>query len=124
MPEYEVVITSDADADLEELGDYIAFELHDPDTAIRYLRDLRKEIDSLSTRAKHYRVVDDEPWHSRGQRRMNAKNFAVLFILIEDEETVYVQNVIYKRRNIPQILKERYGIQYTRSNNNLENSGF
>ena len=67
MPEYEVVTTSDADAELEELGDYIAFELHEPDTAIKYLRDIRKEIESLSARTKHFSLVDDEPWHSRGQ---------------------------------------------------------
>ena len=109
MPEYKIVITPDAEADLEALGDYIAFELHEPDTAINYLRDIRKEIDSLSKRAKHFHLVDDEPWHSRGQRRMNARNFAVLYILMEDVETVYVQNVIYQKRDIPRVLSERYG---------------
>ena len=41
---------------------------------------------------------------------MNSKNFAVLYVLIEDEETVFVQNVIYQKRDIPQVLRERYGI--------------
>ena len=111
MPEYEVIITPDAEADLEELGDYIAFELLEPATAINYLHDIRQKIYSLSTAPKRYKLVDDEPWHSRGQRRMNARNFAVFYILIEDEQTVYVQNVIYQKRDIPRVLKERYGIQ-------------
>jgi plasmid stabilization system protein ParE len=44
MPEYEVIITPDAEADLEEIGDYIAFKLHEPEIAVRYLRDIREEI--------------------------------------------------------------------------------
>ena len=42
---------------------------------------------------------------------MNARNFAVFYILIEDEKAVFVQNVIYQKRDIPQVLKERYGIR-------------
>ena len=110
MHEYEIIITPDAEADLEELGDYIAFELHEPATALRYVQGIRKEIDSLSKNAKHYIFVPDEPWRSRGQRRMNAKNFAVLYILIEEENAVYVQNVIYQKRDIPQVLRELHGI--------------
>ncbi len=110
MPEYKVIITPDAESDLEDIGDYIAFELHVPEIAVRYLRDIREEIETISTRAKHFRIVDEEPWHSRGQRRMNAKSFAVLYILIEDEEIVSVQNVIYQKRDIPRVLKERYSI--------------
>ena len=110
MPEYEVILTPDAQYDLDELENYIATKLHAPDVAEQYIDDILDDIFALNTHAKHFRLVDDEPWHSRGQRRMNARNFAVLYILIEEEETVFVQNVIYQKRDIPQVLKERYGI--------------
>ena len=110
MPEYEVILTPDAECDLNELEDYIATKFHVPDVATQYVDDILDEIYTLNERAKLFHLVEDEPWHSRGQRRMNSKNFAVLYILIEEEEAVYVQNVIYQKRNIPQVLAERYGI--------------
>ncbi len=111
MPEYEVILTPDAQYDLDELENYISTNFHAPDIAEQYVDDILAEIYALETRAKHFRLVDDEPWHSRGQRRMNARNFAVFYILIEDEKAVFVQNVIYQKRDIPQVLKERYGIR-------------
>ena len=40
---------------------------------------------------------------------MNAKNFAVFYIVLEDYHEVYIQNVIYQKRNIPQVLQDLYG---------------
>ena len=40
---------------------------------------------------------------------MNAKNFAVFYIVLEDYHEVYIQNVIYQKRNIPQVLHDLYG---------------
>ena len=58
---------------------------------------------------RRYKLVDDEPWHSRGVRRMNAKNFAVFYYVLEDYNEVYIQNVIYEKRDIPKVLRDLYG---------------
>lgn len=79
-----------------------------PDTAIRYIRDIRANISELRKSPKKYRLVEDEPWHSRGVRRMNAKNFAVFFYVYEEYSEVYVQNIIYQKRDLPRVLAERY----------------
>ena len=105
---FTVIITPDAEADLNELDDYITYQLMAPYTAIRYIRDIREKIANLQTAPKRYRLVDDEPWHSRGVRRMNAKNFAVFFYVYEEYSEVYVQNVIYQKRNLSKILSELY----------------
>lgn len=52
--------------------------------------------------------MENEPWKSRGVRRMNAKNFAVFFYVYEEYSEVYVMNVIYQKRDIPKILAELY----------------
>ena len=80
IKEFKIIITPDAEADLNEL---------------------RKN-------PKRYRIVEDEPWHSRGVRRMNAKNFAVFYYVYEEYAEVYVQNVIYQKRDLPKLLSERY----------------
>ena len=108
MNEYEVISTPEAEGDLDQLGAYITFELKAPETAFSYVRDIRTELSTLRKAPKRFRVVDDEPWHSRGLRRMNARNFAAFFIILEQEGTVFVQNIIYQKRNLPKVLAELY----------------
>ena len=108
MNEYEVIITPEAEGDLDQLGAYITFELKAPETAFSYVGDIRTELSTLRKAPKRFRVVDDEPWHSRGLRRMNARNFAAFFIILEQEGTVFVQNIIYQKRNLPKVLAELY----------------
>ena len=44
---------------------------------------------------------------------MNAKNFAVFFSVLDDFREVYIQNVIYQKRDIPQVLRDLYGDDLT-----------
>jgi toxin ParE1/3/4 len=108
MDEYKIVITPDAETDLNELDDYISFYLMAPDIAISCIRYIRSKIARLRKAPKRYRLIEDEPWHSRGIRRMNAKNFAVFFYVYEEYAEVYIQNIIYQKRDLPRILSERY----------------
>lgn len=83
MDEYKIIITPDAETDLNELDDYISFYLMAPDIAISCIRYIRSKIAGLRKAPKRYRLIEDEPWHSRGIRRMNAKNFAVFSFAYE-----------------------------------------
>ena len=109
MDEYSIIITPDAEKDLNELDDYITFVLLAPETAVSYIGFIKKELSSLNYMPTRYKLLDDEPWHSKGVRRMNAKNFAVIYIVLEEYHEVYIQNVIYQKRDIPSILNELYG---------------
>ncbi len=108
MGEYEIIITPDAEADLNELDDYITFELKAPETAVRYIEDIKSQITMLSKSPRRFKLMENEPWKSRGVRRMNAKNFEVFFYVYEEYSEVYVMNVIYQKRDIPKILAELY----------------
>ena len=48
MKLYKVLITPDAETDLQEIRDYIAYELGVPETALSYLRALKDAINQLS----------------------------------------------------------------------------
>ena len=78
MDSYEIIMTDDATTDLIELRDYIAEVLLAPETALSYIRAIRAEISTLSEIPARIRTVDDEPWHSRGIRRIIAKNLLCL----------------------------------------------
>ena len=48
MDSYEIIITPDAEADLFEIRDYIAYTLLAPDVALTYIRAIRTEIQKLT----------------------------------------------------------------------------
>ena len=103
---YQITVTPDAEADLSELRDYIANVLRSPETARSYLHHLRREIGSLSEMPARIKAVDEEPWHSRGIRKLIVKNFLVYFRIVEEQKTVYILNVIYARRDQLRVLQQ------------------
>ena len=48
MDSYKIIITPDAEADLFEIRDYIAYILSAPDVALNYIRAIRNEIQKLT----------------------------------------------------------------------------
>ena len=58
-----------------------------------------KEIATLSEMPGRIKPVDEEPWHSRGLRKIIAKNFYVYFLIDEPAKRVYILNVIYDQRD-------------------------
>lgn len=107
MNEYEIIMTQDAAEDLWELRNYIADVLHAPGTATEYIRMVRREIAKLASLPARFKLLDEEPWHSRGVRRFPAKNFFVYFWINESTKRVYVLNVIYARRDQLEALADR-----------------
>ena len=99
MPDYRIIITLDAIRDLTELKDYIADVLFAPETALAYIQTIRREIGSLARMPARHRCVDQEPWRSRGVRRIIVKSCYVYYRIDEQADTVYVLNVIYARRD-------------------------
>lgn len=99
MSSYEIIITPDAEADLYEIKNYIAETLLIPDVALNYIRAIRKEMEKLSYMADSIAPEEREPWHSRGVRKIIAKNFYIYYRPDEVSGRVYVLNVIYAKRD-------------------------
>lgn len=106
MKTYEIIITPDAEEDLRQLRDYIAGTLEPPITARAFLHMMRGEIQTLKEMPERSRLVDQEPWHSRGVRKLFVKNFIVYYRVAEDASRVYVMNVIYGKRDQLKALRE------------------
>ena len=96
MNSYEIIVTPDAEADLYEIRNYIA---ETPDVALNYIRVIRKEMEKLSYMADSIAPEEREPWHSRGVRKIIAKNFYIYYRPDEVSGRVYVLNVIYAKRD-------------------------
>ena len=103
---YEVIITDQADADLRDIYEYIAFELFSPDTAEGQLGRLEEHIIGLEEFPEKFRPYEKEPWHSRGLRVMPVDNYLVFYIPDKDAAIVTVVRVMYAGRDVDSQLKE------------------
>lgn len=106
MNTYEIIMTPDATTDLAELRNYIADVLLVPDIALAYIRIIRTEISKLANMPQRIAHVPEEPWHSRGIRKIIVKNFYVYYRIDENTERVYILNVIYQKRDQLKMLAE------------------
>ncbi len=106
MNTYEIIVTSDAATDLVELRNYIADVLLVPDVALTYIRAIRAEISKLANMPQRIAPVSEEPWHSRGIRKLIVKNFYIYFRIDENAKCIYILNIIYQSRDQLNILAE------------------
>lgn len=105
MDTFQVIVTPDAEADLREIRNYISEVLLAPQAARNYLHFMGEQIGKLGYLGESIAPVSDEPWHSKGVRRIVAKNFLIYFRIDKADKTVYVLNVIYGKRDQLSALK-------------------
>lgn len=106
MEEYAVKITRQARTQMEEIVDYIAFVLQEPQTALRLLDCLDAEIASLSRFPGRVALTEDEPWHSLGIHKLPVKNYLVYFWIDKECRIVQVTAVIHGSRDQKKQLKK------------------
>lgn len=100
--EYNVVITKDAEQDMENLYNHIALELLSPEYAMGQYNRIADSIMQLDTFPAGYKLVDFEPEHSMGLRRKFIDNYTILFRIVGKQ--VEVTNVLYTPSDIEQRL--------------------
>ncbi|MGI6057133.1 MAG: type II toxin-antitoxin system RelE/ParE family toxin [Bilifractor sp.] len=73
MHEYKVIITNHALHSMKEIRDYIALELLNPSAAISHLELFRSEMKKLSDMPERHKLIDEQPWHDEGVRKVRVK---------------------------------------------------
>lgn len=96
---YTVKLTHQAVAQIGETVHYIADVLLDPETARKWADILQREIGKLDSMPSRYPLTEEEPWHTKGIRKMPVANFLVYYLMDEETETVWITAVIYGRRD-------------------------
>lgn len=97
---YKIEISEQADKDLRNIYEYIAFELQAPENASGQIDRLEKHILSLDSMPEKYRIYDKEPWKSRGLHILPVDNYAVLYIPDTDTKVVTILRIMYSGRDI------------------------
>lgn len=104
MMQYIVEITDEALADMEQLYNHIAFVLLAPENAVGQYNRIADEILKLDVFPERFRIMDSEPEHSNGIRRMVVDNYSVFYVVKEDR--VIVTDVLYSASDIEKRMKE------------------
>ncbi|NDP22547.1 MAG: hypothetical protein GZ091_15915 [Paludibacter sp.] len=94
MNKYTVVISEQAQDDLDELSNVISYEYKAPISSIRYLRGIFVEMRKLSRSAESYKIETRKSLQQYGlsPRRVNFKRMAIIYNVIND--VVYIRRVI------------------------------
>ena len=97
----------DAESDIGEIYDYIAKVIMEPVVAGNVIARIRKAIRSLDNMPERHRLYNNEPWQSKGLRMFPVGNFIVFYHTAPDNDTVFINSVLYGGRNIDAVLGER-----------------
>lgn len=97
---WEVFYTEQAETDLRNVFEYIAFTLLVPGTAKKQVQRIMKEIAALDSMPFRYKLYHKEPWKSRGLRTFSVDNYLVFYMPDEEKNTVSVIRIMYGGRDI------------------------
>ena len=99
---YKIHLTEQARQDLREIYEYIAFALLEPEIARKVRKRITDKLYSLKETPEMYAVYQEEPWKSRGLRRINIENYSGFYLI--EGKNVQVIRILYSGRDISNIL--------------------
>ncbi len=104
MREYPVRISEKALADMNGIYEYIAVNLQSPENAMGQYNRIADAALELGFFPEKFRLVDFEPEHSQGLRRMLVDKYSIFYVF--KEEFVTIARVLYSASDIEKRLKE------------------
>ncbi len=105
MKNYNVRISSLALEQMAEIRDYIIYQLQNPDAARNLIKEIRSDVGNLGQMPERFALVDEEPWRSRGLRKLIIRNFYAYYYVDQESMTVTVTAVTYARRDQKGVLE-------------------
>lgn len=96
---YTVIITKQAQEQIWEIINYINFQIKAPNTAFNLMNLFANQINTLTSFPERIALIEDEPWHSQGLRKVPVKNYLIYFWIDEKASAVIVTAVIYGKRD-------------------------
>ena len=102
---FDVQISEQAEKDLRDIYEYIAFELLAPENATKQLDRLEDVINKLGNMPEKFYRYEKEPWYSRGVRIVPVDNYLVFYIPDMEKQIVVVIRVMYGGRDVDKELK-------------------
>jgi len=93
---YKVIVTEDAELDLDRFIKYLLFEKRSEQAARNLLDDFEATIDSLSHVAGSLKECENSRLKEFGYRRINFRAHRCFMLYRIDDDTVYVDNIFHE----------------------------
>lgn len=106
MKNYIVCYSDEAKDDLRNIFMYIAYELGSRDNAEGQVNRIREAIKKLDEFPRRNPTVPYEPWTGLGMHRLNVDNYAVFYLVDEDNERVEIVRIPYGARDLDRFFEE------------------
>ena len=97
--QYKVQITKYALAQMEEIRDYIIYELLAPQAAYNLLSEMRNKVALLNSAPERNPLVDAKKWREQGIRKILVKNFIMYYWVDKEHQIVHITAVVYGKRD-------------------------
>lgn len=93
--QYKIRITDLAEKDLEDIGDYIAYELLNGDAAINTIKEIRKKINDLKYFPERNELDEDSFLAELGVRMDYYRNYKIYYVIDNREQIVYIVRILH-----------------------------
>lgn len=94
--DYKVIITEDAEADMDGFVYYLLFEKKNDQAASNLIDDFEDTIITLTHAAESFKVCENQHLMELGYRRINFKSHRYFMLYRVEDDTVYVDNVFHE----------------------------
>lgn len=102
--DYKIIISNEADRDIDEIVRYIAEILKNPIVARNLLNEIEKSYIQISQAPESYSYCSDKRLRDKGYRKILIKNYILFYRIDYKNNIVYVMRVIYGRRNYTDLI--------------------
>lgn len=99
MNVFEVIFTPQAEEQLEGIAHHIAVDLCNRIAAEEFVDNIIEQSLKLSLNPEKYRLIDEEPWGSRGVRKIKVDNYYAYFWIDIENATVWIIGVVFAKRD-------------------------
>jgi plasmid stabilization system protein ParE len=101
---FKLILSIEAERDIEEIVQYIAIELKNPGAAAGFLDDVEKSCLNIVQSPRMYSFCNDEQLRKKDYHKVLLKNYIMVYRVSDDKESVIVLRVFYGRMNYLRLL--------------------
>lgn len=105
MNDWNVIYSDEAERDLRDIYEYIAYSLLSPMNAEGQVERIMQAVERLDQMPYRHEKYPDEPWRSIGLRFMTVDHYCVLYLPDESTMEVGIVRIMYDGRDKSSILR-------------------
>ena len=96
---YNLLITDNSSNELNSIVNYISDYLDNLSAASDFLDLIEECYERLATNPKIYQLCDHPNFKEKGYRKVNIKNYVLIYRIAEDTDTVYILHIFFGKQD-------------------------